>query len=278
MPVRVREKKMMKKWAGVVVVALVALSVMGCNRVIGNVMNTAVSTTEQRISQRISDEVAGAILGELGPRLIRAYTLGLMELLFYQGPYYTELSEFEPGQYTVWESEDSEYGQVMEKAFLRREEDGKEWWRLESYAENVDGDEFHVIMEGLFEVEEDGTRYVRRLRVQYPDSEEPEEVAITEEDAEQWRVEPRRLTPESLEGMRDGEEELTVKAGTFQTVRYRDSGRSEGVQTTWWVAEGAVPGDLVKLRHQDRHDESEAYEIELIMFGDDATESTLGVF
>lgn len=257
-----------------------ALSVSGCQAVVGGIVDSAMRTTSQRVGEEIGNRVASAVLADLGPRMIRSYTIGMMQLLFYQGGYDAQFDEYEPGEYTVWRSQHSEYGQVMERAFLRREENGHEWWRMEAYSKDPDtGEEFNMVMEGLFETREDGSRYIRRLRVQYPDSDTPEEVPITEDNADQWVVRASRLTPESLEGMKVTEESVTVTAGTFLTTRYKtDARRYQGIETNWWVTEQSVPGRIVKLTHVDTSDESVEQDIELIQFGADATESVLGVF
>ena len=256
------------------------LSLTGCNQIIGNIAGTAMDTTTQRIGEELGDRIAGALLADIGPRMIRAYTIGMMQLLFYQGGYDTDLADYQPGEYTVWESETSEYGQIMERAFLRRQDDGLEWWRLEAFSEDEDtGDEFHLVMEGLFDVQEDGSRYIRRLRVKYPDKDEAEEVPITEEDSERWVVRADRLTKESMEGMRVGEEDVTVPAGTFSTVRYRtDANRYDGIESNWWVTEQPVPGRVVLMTHRDISDDEIVQDIQLVQYGDDATESALGVF
>lgn len=263
----------------VLLLALV-LSLSGCQQVVGNIVGTAMQTTTQRVGEEIGNRVASAVLGDLGPRMIRSYTIGLMHLLFYQGGYDAQLEDYQPGQYTVWQSETAEFGQIMERAFLRREENGNEWWRLEAYSQDPDtGEEFHLIMEGLFETRDDGSRLVRRLRVQYPDSDTPEEVPITRENQEEWVVRTNQLTPESLEGMRVGQEEVTVPAGTFQTTHYKtDAQRYRGVESNWWVTDQQIPGRIVRVMHYDTAEREVAQEIELVQFGSDATESILGVF
>lgn len=267
---------MLRRWKLSICAIVLALSMTGCAQVVGGI----VDTTTRRVGEEIGERIAGALLADLGPRLIRSYTIGLMQLLFYQSGYDTALPDYEPGDYTVWESETSEFGQTMERAFLRRDDEGREWWRIEAYSLDPDtGEEFHVIMEGLFRVEEDGTRYIRRLRVKYPDSDEPEEVAITEDEADRWVVRAESLTEESMEGMRVGEEEIVVPAGTFQTTRYQtDPNRFDGIETTWWVTEEAVPGRVVKMRHVDVEDETVTQNVDLVQYGSDATESILGAF
>lgn len=270
----------MKKWTLKLCLLGLVVSLGGCQQVASQIVGTAMQTTTQRVGEEIGDRIAGAVLADLGPRMIRTYTIGMMQLLFYQGGYDVEMMEYEPGDYTVWQSDTAEYGQIMERAFLRREENGMEWWRLEAYSQDPDtGEEFHLVMEGLFEPREDGSRYIRRLRVQYPDSDTPEEVPITKEDAANWLVRGQQLTPESMEGMRVGSESVTVPAGTFSTVHYKtDARRYQGVETNWWLTEAGVPGQVVKMVHYDTGENVEAQRLELVQYGSDARESVLGVF
>lgn len=270
----------MKKWSLRLCVVALALSVSGCGAIVGSVVGEAMDVSTRRVGQEIGNRISGAILADIGPRMIRSYTIGLMQLLFYQGGYSTELGEYQPGQYTVWQSDNADFGQTLERAFLRREEDGREWWRMEAYSKDEDsGEEFHLVMEALFRVEEDGTRHIRRLRVKYPNDPEAQEVPITEDNASQWVVRADRLTEESMEGMKVGAETVTVPAGTFNTLRYRTSGASHAqVESNWWVAEADVPGRVVRFEHINRGDSSNVQTVELVQYGNDATESALGVF
>ena len=270
----------MKKWTLKLCLIGLVLSLGGCQQVARNIVGTAMNTATQQVGQEIGNRIAGAVLGDLGPRMIRSYTIGMMQLLFYQGGYHADVMDYQPGEYTVWQSDTAEYGQVMERAFLRREENGNEWWRMEAYSQDPDtGEEFHLVMEGLFQPREDGSRYIRRLRVKYPDSDEPEEVPITEADADQWLVRGYQLTPESMEGMRAGTESVTVPAGTFSTTRYKtDARRYEGVETSWWLTDAAVPGGVVRMMHFDTSENRESQRVELVQYGSDATDSILGVF
>lgn len=272
---------MKSRWMAGLTVGVIGLSVAGCNtnQIASRIVGNAMATTEQRVGEEIGNRVASAVLKDLTPALMRQYTVGLMQMLFYQGGYNMEFAEYQPGEYTRWTAEDSEYGQEVTKAFLRREEDGKEWWRIESRATDESNDEeVELIMEALFELGEDGQRYVRRVRAKYPGEEEPREVPVHEDDAERWVVYSQgQLTEESMEGLLVGQENLETPAGNFSTQRYEMAHHQGSATMTWWVTDEGVPGGLVATEHRDGDDD--VYQRMLLVgYGDDAVESKLGVF
>lgn len=272
---------MKSRWKAKVAAGVIGLSLAGCstNQIADRIMGNAMATTEQRIGEEIGNRVAGALLKDLTPALMRQYTVGLMQMLFYQGGYNMEFAEYQPGEYTRWSTEGSDYGQEIVKAFLREEEDGKQWWRIESRATDKSNDEeVELIMEALFEIGEDGQRYVRRVRAKYPGEEEAREVPVHEDDAERWVVYSQgQLTEESMEGLRKGEETLETPAGSFATERYEMDGTQGVTSFTWWVTDQGVPGGLVATEH--RNNDDEVYQrMTLQAYGDDAVESKLGVF
>ena len=262
---------------------IVLIVVLGCapQNIVGDIMDEA---TDQ-IGQEIADRVANAYLDEIGPALIRSYSVGLMQMMFYQGGYYGAELAYEPTEYTIWTSEDSPYGEVIERAFLKRTDDGMEWWRIEVFGEDPDGqgDDTHLIMEALFEPVDD-RRYIREMFVQYPDDDEPTDLQITEEDADQWVIRAEEWGDEELGRAFVGTEEVTVPAGTFTADRYRaDAADPEGVEqedilTEWWQAEGQVPGSIIKVEQSERDDDEVFQTLVLESYGTGADRSVLGAF
>lgn len=266
----------MKKRQWWVAAWITGLVFLGCspNHIVGGVMDEA---TDQ-IGQEIAERVVNAYLGEVGPAIIRSYTIGLMQVMFYQGGYYTADLEFEPGEYTIWTSEDSPYGEVIERAFLQRRDDGWEWWRIEIFGEDPDSDDdMHMIMEALFEPVDD-KRYIREMYVQYPDSDEPEEVEISEDDTEEWVIRAEEWSDEEMSEALVGTEEVTVPAGTFTADHYRGEAiEHEDIVTEWWITERDVPGSIVKVhQHEDGGDEVQTMVLD--SFGTGADSSVLGAF
>lgn len=160
----------------------------------------------------------------------------------------------------------------MERAFLARLDDGKEWWRVKFF----DGDSGDTVtIEALFSP---GREQLLRMRMQLP-GEEPEEVPVEEG----TYVPPRELTEESLEGAKVGAESVTVPAGTFDAIHYRFGTPGRGTWE-WWVADG-VPGRVVRYKETGARDREapegaegldEDWTLELAGYGDGA-KSELGV-
>ncbi len=255
---------------------IMGIIALGCSP--SHILRGAMDEATDEISREITERVVSTYLEQIGPAIIRSYTVGLMQLMFYQGGYYDQDLAYEPGEYTIWTSDDSPYGQVMERAFLKRRDDGWEWWRVEIFGEDPDSDEeFHMIMEALFEPDED-KRYIREMYVQYPDSDEPERVEIDDDDAERWVVRAERWSDEEMEQYLVGTEDVTVPAGTFPTEHYRaESAEEEDYITEWWITDRLVPGSVVKV-HQFEEDGDESYTMQLQSYGDGATRSVLGAF
>ena len=244
------------------------------------VLGGVADQTTQRVSDRIAEEIVNSLLGDIGPRVIRAYTVGLMQVMFYQGGYHGTPFEYEPGQYTAWTSEDSPYGERFERAFLQRTDEGWEWWRVEIFGEDPEtDDDMHLVLEALFEPVED-RRYIRELFVLYPDDVRPTEVEIKEEDAESWVLQAEEWSEEEITQTFVRNESVTVPAGTFQADLYAiEAPDDDDVLTEWWLAEGQVPGSVVKIRQtlEDQPDEP-LQTIWLDAYGSDAVDSKLGAF
>ncbi len=127
----------------------------------------------------------------------------------------------------------------VEKAFLKKLPDGKEWWRI-SYISNSDT----VIYEALISPDRGE---LLRLRVKVPGS-EPGEVPVTKETG---YMQPIELTEESIQGATIGTETVKVPAGTFRAkhARYRIPGSST---IDWWYVDN-VPGGVVKYEIRDEN-------------------------
>lgn len=204
------------------------------------------------------------------PMALHGYSMALFQALFYQGGYDLATEGFDPGEYVQWQASGVGDGDWLEKALLRRRDDGSEWWRVASHS--GDGT---IIMEALFApAGSDGSRQIRRMRVKWPDK-EPQEVPITEEESSRWVLHGQRtLTEESYAGLKVGVEDVSVPAGSFTTDHLRTGHPGRGGTVHWWVSE-QIPGGVVKFRWEGEDDKQI---LALKDFGDGATESKLGVF
>ncbi|MFU8804560.1 MAG: hypothetical protein ACNA8W_12175 [Bradymonadaceae bacterium] len=255
----------------------------GTTSIVDRAVNRSVDQAATRVGDQMGKAIAGHLLSNLSPALMQAYTVGLFQMLFYQGGYHFTFADYEPGQYTRWQGREVDHGETFEKALLRRNEDGTEWWRVESRGRD-DGEEVVVIMEALMSAEDEtGVRHIRRMRAKYPNETEPREVPISEGEANQWAVRTdHKLTPESTEGMRVGARTLETPAGTFETEHLQTSHAGYSRLNWWVVRDGTVPGGMVRYSQHEQAPEGEQgellYEMTLIEYGEDATESKLGVF
>lgn len=225
---------------------LVPVVVSGCS-LFSSFLDGAIDAAGNKAGSVIGDRVGTAIAGSaqryyMTPELSQAYAMGLFSMLYYYGGYTWQGKAYKPGEFTVWEGSDLSQGERFEKAFLKKEADGKEWWRVRS--SKRDGSE-EAIVEALFSLaDKSGTQQIVRMRAQFPGQEGLSEVPITEENRGQWVLRPSaRLTAESLKGATVGIETVKVPAGTFKArhVRYAQGSGS----FDWWLSDD-VPGGVVK--------------------------------
>lgn len=250
-------------------------------------VDTAMRTAADRVASRTGEGIGNAIgdrTEAMGASLVAAhfpdvwtpyltsmYVNYLFSVAFHSGAYAVDTAPYEPGDWTRWRLSDGSDTPpaLVERAFLARLDDGREWWRV-SY-EGAEEDE-RIILEGLFNA--DRSQLVR-MRAQFP-GEEPKELPVQE--GTYTYVEPVALTAESLEGATVGTEAVSVPAGRFTArhLRYGDFGTTY----EWWLDE-SVPGGMVKYLHHagDADDDASGmnhWTAELDAHGTGAT-SRLGV-
>ena len=256
------------------VLFLFAFFLSGCGMFIESAINKAASTAGEKVGQRVGDTVGTAVAGYadatlrgLSPALMQLYVSSIFNSFFYAGGYYFDYNEYKPGEWSGWKATGMDEGDTFSKAFLKREDDGKEWWQVTALSTR-DGKKEEVVLEALFSApDEAGNRKMLRLRSLFPGDKEPAEVPVQENTAA-WYREPMKLTEESLKAATKGIETVKTPAGSFQAqhVVYRDvSGLAE-----WWLSD-AVPGGLVKYKAQNSGaDEKDEYTAEITGFGKDA--------
>jgi curli biogenesis system outer membrane secretion channel CsgG len=194
----------------------------------------------------------GAFPAAIIPQMARA----VFDMAFYAGGFWLGSKDYEPGEWTKWYSESDAY--LAEKAFLKREGNGNEWWRVTML--NDDGD--MIIFEGLFAPQRSR---LLRLRAKFPDQ-EPGEVPVTDE---QFYMPPGKLTKESREAAIVGSETIKVKAGRYKTSKAAFSVMGAGT-SEWWLNE-SVPGGVAKYLIRASRKNKVVYVLELADMGSDAT-------
>jgi hypothetical protein len=245
---------------------------------IGKPMNTAANVAGNKVGQRVGENVGNAMAGYadaslrgLSPALMQMYVSSIFSSVFYAGGYSFEYkNEYKPGDWSKWKATGMEEGSEFQKAFLKKEADGKEWWQITTSSVR-DGKTEEVVLEALFSAPDaSGLRTLVRLRSLFPGDKEPAEVPVQENSAA-WYHDPVKITEESLKAATKGIEDVTTPAGKFsaQHVVYRDAyGLGE-----WWITD-KVPGGLVKYMvthsNTESKDEENKYTVELVGFGSGA--------
>jgi hypothetical protein len=262
------------------VAIVLGISSLACDMFVGRIIDKTVDVAANKVGEKV-----GAVVGErlvaLTPGLLDAYATASFRILFYHGGAYVTGSDYQVGQYTRWEGKGIEQGEFFERVLLRRRDDGSEWWRVQSVAKDDEGKTQRLTMEALLApISETGSRQIRRMRAQFPGESEPREVPITEENASNWLVTGRKLTPESLDGMTVSEStKVEVPAGSFDAKHVRVDGYNKQSRVDWFMVD-AVPGGIVKYTNtvtdSDGKD-SQTWSMVLMEHGDGSTESKLGV-
>lgn len=259
------------------------LSTLACASFVDRAIDKTVDTAANKVGERVGEVIAGKILADLEPAMMHIYTTSVFRVLFYHGGYYhvEDMNAYEPGEYTRWRATNVEQGDQFERVLLHRNEDGTEWWRVESRGKTDDGEELVLIMEALLaDVPGSGSKQVRRMRAKFPDETEPREIPITEENANQWIITSNHsLTPESLEGMTVNEaESVTVPAGTYTARHVQMKGYDNQSRVDWYMVD-SVPGGLVRYSNtaKDGDKDEKIWDVVLLETGSGQTESKLGI-
>ncbi|MFQ5907004.1 MAG: hypothetical protein ACE5JA_10605 [bacterium] len=249
----------------------------GCAKFVESALDKTAGVAGEKVGQRVGETVGTAMAGYaeaslrgLSPALMQMYVSSIFSAFFYSGGYHFDYYDYEPGEWSRWKATGMDEGDKFEKAFLKREDDGREWWRVSASGVR-EGETEEVILEALFSApDEAGLRRLLRLRSLFPGDNEPAEIPV-QEDTAAWYRDPVRITQESLEAATKSVETVATPAGTFTArhVVYRDI---RGI-AEWWLSD-KVPGGLVKYQvttsESKEEGEREQYTAELTAFGSNA--------
>jgi hypothetical protein len=234
---------------------IVVFIITGCSSIQDAVMGGVTTGVEEAVEQRVEQ----AVYKRLAPKeetpspsspgwgqFMATQAQIIFSYSFSAGGLWLGQTGYNPGEYTKFEWKPEEDAPVvLEKAFLKRLGDGKEWWRV-SWSDE-DGS---WIYEALFSTGED--RELLRLRARDADGNEGE-VPVTE--GQVVYVEPAELTEESIEGATvERAIKVTTPAGTFVTdhvVYLAVTGEGE---VEFWLTD-EVPGGVVKYLISDKQKE-----------------------
>lgn len=183
----------------------------------------------------------------------------MFNYLFSSFGYGFELDDFREGEWTTWAiSTGNEETMRLSKAFLKRLENGQEWWQIKMI-----GDDGTVtyITEVLFS-EDQGS--ILRLREKYGDGEVQEKPA-----SEGWYTKPVPLTEESRDAALVEENvSVTIPKGTFEANRLKFDLSEEMDLNIWAAQDENIPGGV--LQYKMIAGEEVIYESVLVDYGNDA--------
>lgn len=255
-----------------------SVSLVGCTSLDPmNAINSATSSAGSAAGRVIGEAIGDAVVRRYSPQFTQFYTGYLMQMAFNSQGYVLSngTHDYEPGEYTEWAviSTNNEVPEnQMRRALLSRTDEGQEWWQV-VYEDNASDD--IIIMEALFSANQ---QQMLRLRTQFPNDDEPQEVPVDDQNFQS----PRVLTAESIAGATEGQETIRVPAGRFETSRVRFG--MGGANEVWWLSD-RVPGGVVQHRvssgDDDAPEEAEsmpvnAYTMQLQSYGSGAS-SRLGI-
>jgi len=184
--------------------------------------------------------------------------------------YSMDLGSYQPGDWTEWKistGQDNEEAMRFRKAFLRKLDNGQQWWQIRYEGNSGDASDQYII-EVLFSKDR---KSVRRIREQIGD-EKPRERPVSEG----WYTTPQKLTKESMEGaVVDKNLTVEVPAGSFTTDKL-DFGVAPGIDLMLWKSD-KVPGGVVQYETQNPDEDELLYNSKLTGYGSDA-ETVLGSY
>lgn len=185
---------------------------------------------------------------------------------------------YQPGDWTRWTTRigGGDMTQETERAYLGKQSDGAQWWRIKTVTRYDRQRADTVLLEALFrpEVGNEDVQQLVRMRAKLPDNPEPQEMLVPE----QWSTWNMmggfrsRPSPESLEGATVGIESIKTPAGSF-IARHVRFGQPGGT-LSWWIDESTT-GGWVKFQAMDGGKQP-TYVMELVGKGTGAT-SELGI-
>ena len=230
-----------------------ALSLAACSTV-RSAMSGAMGGVNTGVSTAAGNAVAGHFAGPAVPgapaggaggagmsgpqsaQMMTYYANWMFTLGFNSGGYWLPNSDLQPGQSVTFEFSSNGNTQRMERAYLKKMDDGKQWYRV-MWWDTQKPDT--VIFEAMFSADRS---QVLRMRGK-TSGQAAGEIPVEQNTGFAWR-EPTYLTQESLTAATVGTESVTTPAGTFSAkhIKYTMMG---GGNYEWWTADN-VPGGVVK--------------------------------
>ena len=245
----------MKKFERIVALGGMVLIIgSGCSSVKDSLIKGATSGISTGVGRAASERAEQGAYKRLAPKsqLPAVKTPGWNQFMalhaqiifaysFSVGGFWLGTTPYQPGDWTKFEFKSKEDPSVIiEKAFLKKTDDGKEWWRV-SWTDNQETWMYEALLTT------DGQ--LLRLRARDANGNEGE-VPVTEGSGMIYAP-PTQLTKESIQGASTGKEDVKTPAGTFNAdhIVYMATG-GEG-QVEFWTTD-KVPGGAAKYQITDK--------------------------
>lgn len=235
------------------------ITVLADNHMPNNMVVTMPADNGKTITARLAGDIElGSI--SFGVMNVNLYPM-MFNYLFSGYGYQLELEEYPEGGWTEWRANDEEET-IMRKAFLKKLDNGQEWWQIVMKSQEEDEGE-QYIAEVLFS---EDRQSIVRMREKIGDEEAQEKPV-----SEGWYNSPQKLTEESIEGALEEEAvSVTVPANTF-TADLLKFGVAPGMNMSMWSVSGTeVPGGIIKYEYSEE-ESGDVSTMELMDYGSDAS-------
>jgi hypothetical protein len=223
----------------------------GCASVLENVMEGTVSGLGQAASEHAANEAYKAAAPDekaAAPNMMGWNNMAIMQaqmlfaMSFSAGGLWLGRTDYQPGEWAKFEmvqTKDKDAKPViLERAFLKAEAAGNQWWRTAWYHEDMEW-----IYEALLSPTEG-----KLLRLRAKDKEgKSGEIPVTEQNI---YMPPAKVTEESIKGATVGSETVRTHAGSFRSDHIVYMAASGQGKVEFWATD-KVPGGVAKYLVRD---------------------------
>lgn len=245
------EKSYKKTFYNVIGMFGIAALLTGCGSVLQGASTGISSAISGAVSSEVERSASGMLAGYTDAMLYQlAYTQAFMV-----GGYGVEMEDFVEGEGSTWRIESGDenetHNYTVERALLKKNEDGSSWWYFRYQPEEDDQSiEYEMKLTAALNPMELYVRDPETGNVEHRVfSEQNVDLNEGEKEIEDEGFRTERYDIENREDYREAQELITVGNYTFNStvLLYEGSEEEEDEDVTvrWWLAEDA-PGELLK--------------------------------